>query len=90
MNKAWKSKHDYSIFQEKFDFVIPIPWIWRVEFDWNGFLDVSGVQWNSSFALKRTLCVFSVLKFLREKCKVFLRLQRSLLVLLIRVVFAYV
>ena len=43
INHAWKMEYDYQIFQEKQNTVIPIPWVWRIEFDWNGFLDVSGV-----------------------------------------------
>ena len=70
MKNACKSKYEYAKVHEQGDFVLPVLEVRGCDFDWKSFLDASGMDWNSSFALKRALCVFSVLKFLREKCKV--------------------
>ena len=71
-------KYEYQNFQRRSDLGIPILCVWRVEFDWNSFLRMSAMCLDRNEDLKQALCMFSVLKFLCEKCQVVLRLQRSL------------
>ena len=78
MKNVQKLKHDYEKSLRKFDPNIPIPCAWRVDFDWNSFLGMSAMCFDRNGDLKQALCMFSVLKFLCEKCQVVLRLQRSL------------
>ena len=64
MKNAWNSECDYEYFTEKWDSYLPILCAWRVDFDWGSFLNVSRMQWNNSFALKRPATMKTVSTFL--------------------------
>ena len=64
MDNACKSKYKYANYQEQGGFILPILEVRGCGFDWERLLDVSGVQWNNSFALKRPATMKTVSTFL--------------------------
>ena len=87
MKNAWNSRYDYEYFHEICNMVLPVLCVQRSDFDWRRFLDVSGMQWNSCFALKHPETRKTVLSFLTKNEKCVYGLRRSLKVLGIRVAF---
>ena len=84
MKYAHESKYDYENFLEQGYGVLPFLCVWKLGFDWKSSLDASGMNWDGFEALKHTQTMFSVLKNLGEKCKVYGVLGRSFQVLCIR------
>ena len=61
--------------------MLPILCVRGCGFDWNRSLDVSGVQWNSCFALKHPETRKTVFEFFDKNAKCVYGLRRSLKVL---------